>query len=493
MVGPQKQETAAKIETPEMEQVRAQLPGTVPSATQKMVINNKGKISDVYDLDKTKIGEGAYAYVCKATTKQTTKVRACKVNNKQKLKDIAKFRSEIELMGSLDHANILNLFEVFEDHRNIYLIMELCVGGELFDRVIDSGRFSEVDAAIIMQQILRAVFYMHENGIAHRDLKPENFIFVDDRPIDQTQLKVIDFGLASRFNSGTTMHTRAGTPYYVSPQVLVGDYDQSCDLWSCGVIMYILLCGYPPFDGDADADVLKKVKEGVFRFPSQEWKCVSSDAKNLIKNLLKFHQEERWTAQQALNDTWVANKAPKASAFEQPDSFVNKLRSFQAKNNLVKAAMRTIAWGLDDNEMKALRETFVALDTDSNGILTIAEVRDGLAKAGLKEIPADLQQMMEGIDADCSGAIDYTEFCAALLDRKTYMQEDICWAAFRVFDKNGDGKISQAEIQEVLANGTVQEAMGADAIKSLMVDVDTNGDGEIDFEEFMEMMRSSDR
>merc|ERR1712032_253656 len=161
----------------------------------------------------------------------------------------------------------------------------------------------------------------------------------------------------------------------------------------------------------------------------------------------------------------------------------------RSQNKLKKAAQIIIAGQLGEGQIKALRETFVALDGNGDGMLTWAEMKEGLAKAGLKEIPPDLQQIMMDVDSDGSGVIDYTEFLAATLDRKAYVQEDVCWSAFRVFDKNNDGKISKDEIDAVLNSGDVEEAMGAQAVAQLLKDVDKNGDGEIDFEEFMAMMR----
>ncbi|EER07958.1 calcium-dependent protein kinase, putative, partial [Perkinsus marinus ATCC 50983] len=173
--------------------------------------------------------------------------------------------------------------------------MELCTGGELFDRIIEVGHFTEVQAAIIMQQILRAIYYMHENHIMHRDLKPENFLFSTKEPLEKSCLKIIDFGLSTKFGKDDIMTTKAGTPYYVAPQVLAGKYDESCDLWSCGVIMYILLCGYPPFYGETDADVLTKVRLGNYTFNASDWKGISEDAKDLIRKLLKINPRDRYT------------------------------------------------------------------------------------------------------------------------------------------------------------------------------------------------------
>lgn len=392
-------------------------------------------------------------------------------------------------MKMMDHPNIIKLFESFEDHRNIYLVMELCSGGELFDRIIELGHFTEVQAAILMQQIIRAIYYMHENQVCHRDLKPENFLFMTKEPIEKNFLKIIDFGLSCKFVAGKPLETKAGTPYYVAPQVLAGSYDQLSDLWSCGVIMYVLLCGYPPFFGDTDSEVLQKVKLGNFMFNQSDWKNISDDAKALIRHLLKMEVKERYTAEQALNHDWIKNKAPRAAGVSLQSSFVDNLRGFRSQNKLKKAALHIIAGQLSEDQIKALREIFMQLDKNGDGLLTPVELKDGLSKAGLKEIPPDLQAILEDVDSDGSGVIDYTEFLAATLDRRQYLQEDVCWSAFRVFDRNGDGNISKAELAAVLGDPNVEDAVGKKDIADLLKEVDNNGDGQIDFQEFMQMMR----
>merc|ERR1719409_1680432 len=196
---------------------------------------------------------------------------AVKSISKAQQAHLERLKQETTLMKMMDHPNIVKLYESFEDNRCIYLVMELCTGGELFDRIIDAGHFTEAQAATVMQNMFRAIFYMHENHVCHRDLKPENFLFTTKDPIEKTHLKVIDFGLAVKFEIGQVLTTKAGTPYYVAPQVLAGKYDHSADLWSCGVIMYVLLCGYPPFYGETDGQILEKVRLGNFSFPKDDW------------------------------------------------------------------------------------------------------------------------------------------------------------------------------------------------------------------------------
>merc|ERR1719221_104828 len=170
-----------------------------------------------------------------------------------------------------------------------------------------------------------------------------------------------------------------------------------------------------------------------------------------------MNPRDRFSAEQSLNHDWIKNKAPKAKNLSLQSNFVDNLRGFRSQNKLKKAALHVIAGQLNDDQIKALRETFMTLDGNGDGLLTAAEMKEGLTKAGLKEIPADLQQILEDVDSDGSGVIDYTEFLAATLDKRLYIQEDVCWEAFRLFDRNGDGKISREELKAVLENDNVAD------------------------------------
>merc|ERR1711879_1017062 len=252
---------------------------------------------------------------------------------------------------------------------------------------------------------------------------------------------------------------------------------------------YVLLCGYPPFFGETDAEVLSKVRLGNFSFNATDWKNVSEDAKNLIRMLLKMNPRDRYTAEQALNHVWIKNKAPKATGAKLAENMVDNLRGFRSQNKLKKAALHIIANQLNEDQIKGLREVFMSMDGNGDGCLTINEMKEGIKKAGLQEIPADLQAIMEEVDSDGSGVIDYTEFLAATLDKRVYMKEDVCWAAFRIFDRNGDGKISQEELKMVLHDKEVESVVGNETVRQLLQQVDTDGDGMIDFQEFMIMMK----
>lgn len=195
-------------------------------------------------------------------------------------------------MKQLDHPNVIKLFETYEDSRNVYLVMELCDGGELFDKIIAKGHFTEQMAGYYFKQMMSALNYIHSKKIVHRDLKPENFLLLSTD--DNAPLKMIDFGLSMVFDEQKikekggkmVMQTKAGTPYYISPEVLKGNYDMGCDIWSSGVILYILLSGVPPFYGNNDQDILNMVKQGTFSFNIAEFNVVSGSAKDLICKMI---------------------------------------------------------------------------------------------------------------------------------------------------------------------------------------------------------------
>mmetsp|Transcript_86985 Transcript_86985/g.188216 ORF Transcript_86985/g.188216 Transcript_86985/m.188216 type:complete len:543 (+) Transcript_86985:237-1865(+) len=434
------------------------------------------------------VGEGCFGSVALADSQ----LHGCRVAVKCVKPDAGREVREVELMRTIQHPNVVPLLDCFEaigqdGQRSLHIVMEY-LPKNLHERI--AGRpTGPSDLRVFGFQMLRALAHLDGMSICHRDLKPENFLFMTKESIEKNFLKIIDFGLSCKYEVGQVLTTKAGTPYYVAPQVLAGKYDQLSDLWSCGVIMYVMLCGYPPFFGETDAEVLSKVRLGNFSFNAADWKNVSEDAKNLIRMLLKMNPKDRYSAVQALNHEWIKNKAPKAANVNLQGGFVDNLRSFRSQNKLKKAALHIIAGQLNESQIKALRDTFMALDDNGDGLLTAAEMKKGLTNAGLKDFPADLQQILEDVDSDGSGVIDYTEFLAATLDKRLYIQEDVCWSAFRLFDRNGDGNISQAELEEVLNSDDVSDVLGKKAIAELMKEVDTSGDGNIDFQEFMAMMR----
>jgi len=229
---------------------------------------------------------------------------------------------EIDIMKKLQHPNIIQLMEVIDTADTLFLVLEFASGGELFDAIVDKGSYSEAEAAKIIHQILDAVLYLHNHGIAHRDLKPENLLLLKNENGEEI-IKIADFGLSKDFGE-EQLQTSVGTPDYVAPEVLMGEpYDIAVDIWSIGVISYVLLCGFPPFYGDSQKELFENIMDGRYDFPAPEWTEVSKEAKNFIQRILLVDPEKRYTAEEALADEWLKSFEPSAAGNKKEMKRVN--------------------------------------------------------------------------------------------------------------------------------------------------------------------------
>jgi len=263
-------------------------------------------IHELFDIGE-KIGSGAFAIVKVATSKKTNRHYAVKILNASNTTQNPD--KEIAIMQKVDHPNIIRLYSIFQEENQIYMVMELVTGGELFDKIVQKGHYTETDAAVLVRKIVDAIAYLHSIGIAHRDLKPENLLLQSE---DQdTEVKIADFGLSKIMDHQAMMKTACGTPGYVAPEVLQAQgYGPEVDMWSIGVITYILLCGFPPFYSDELPELFKKIMAVDYSFPATYWKDISEDAKDFIRALLVSNPKTRLTAAKALQHVWL-NKTRK--------------------------------------------------------------------------------------------------------------------------------------------------------------------------------------
>lgn len=357
-------------------------PPTLLIRKETMIQKNTRNIKDVYTNAKEEnLGSGAFGKVIKVIHNQTKQERACKVIPKRKIKNTTSFEQEIDILCKMDHPNVLKLYEYFEDNKNMYIVTELLAGPELFDKITENDHLSETDTCVMMKQILTSINYCHSKEVAHRDIKPENFIFESND--DDADLKIIDFGLSklchsSKFGLMEKCKTKAGTITYIAPEVLTGNYDKQCDLWSAGCILYICLSGMPPFYGDDDSDILKSVMKGSYEFDDEVWESVSKDAKDLIKNLI-CKPEKRLTAAEALEHRWFKNNkqcsGPKKKLYKRN---VKSFKSYMKTHKLQQAAMTAIAIQASPEDIKELKQAFRALDKNGDGSITLKELEDGL-------------------------------------------------------------------------------------------------------------------
>jgi len=447
-----------------------------------------GNITDIYAIRKV-LGKGQFGTTRLATHIASGRDCACKTINKKKLTskdDIEDVRREISIMKNLDHGNIVKLFEVYEDRDHVHLVMELCSGGELFDRIVERGFYSEKDAANAMRMMCLVIEHCHQRGVMHRDLKPENFLLASGD--DQAAIKATDFGLSVYFKQGEHFRDIVGSAYYVAPEVLRKRYGPEADVWSLGVILYILLCGIPPFWGDTEQQIFDSVLKGKLDFQSKPWPSVSEPAKALVKKMLTMDPTKRATIKDVLRDDWLKENGC-ASDTPLDESVVTKIKNFANMNRLKREAFRYIAGSLSPNQVLELQETFKEIDLDGNGTITLNELREALSKnfqgKGLEE---ELKSLMAAADVDGDGNIDYSEFLAATVQLATLETDENLKRAFEHFDKDNSGTITLDEIREGMKN---VRGMDTHAIESLIKETDQDGDGKIDYAEFVAMMKAN--
>ena len=461
-------------------------------ATSDFIFENQGKLRDSYKISK-KIGEGAFSSVRRIKHRVTGEKRAVKTIHKKTLRTEEEKQmvfNEVAILRSLDHPNIIKLHEYYQDEMNYYIITEYCAGGELFERILSQGNITESTAAEYMRQIFGVLVYLEERGVAHRDLKPENFLL--SSASDEAYLKFIDFGSSQFYTPGQIMTSKVGTPYYIPPEVLRKNYNYKCDMWSSGVVMYILLCGYPPFGGNTDQEILKKVTVGKFSFPSPEWDDISYEAKDLVEKLLTMDVNRRFNARQALTHSWITNASRVPLNRNSAGHLMSNLRSFRSDQKLKKATIGFITSQLSTKtEREEMMELFRALDTDNSGSLSAAELKAGftlLFGNEVNDIDAEVERIMKQVDLDGSGVIEYSEFVSATLNRQQLLSKERLEMAFKAFDLDGSGTITANELKAVLGKAHNYDD---EMWMSLIAEVDLNGDGVIDLSEFTKMMLSA--
>jgi len=266
------------------------------------------EFADYYDI-KREIGRGAFSVVYLCVRKKDGKELAVKVINKSTVgideKTRKRLETEEEILRTVSHPHIIPLYDIIETPKTIYFVMELVIGGELFDKIVEKGFYSEKDASKLVKNVVGAIQYLHENKIAHRDLKPENLLVKGD---DDTHIMISDFGLSKVLGDDSMAFTACGTPYYVAPEVVsASGYGKEVDMWSIGVITYFLLAGFPPFMGDSLPEIVEQIINGDYEFPSPYWDNISANARNFVSKLLTVAPEARMSAAQALHHPWLAD------------------------------------------------------------------------------------------------------------------------------------------------------------------------------------------
>ena len=469
----------------------------VSFSKNNFLLRGSGLFSFKYEKIQ-ELGSGGFSKVFRVKNMITKEIFACKELPLSKINDKQKFKNEINIMSKCDHPNIIKLIEIYEDKRFVELIMEECYGGTLFDRLLnrmeeEGGPFTEKEASIIFKQIMSAIYYCHDQGIVHRDLKMENILFLDKT--EESPIKVIDFGLSEsvqllpndllRMISGEKnvtifMTGSVGTPHYISPEALKGTYNQKCDIWSAGVILFAMLSGTFPFDGNTDKEIYKSILKRTYAFNKEIWENISEEAKDLISHML-CDENNRYTAKMVLDHPWLQHSYNNKRTISKLN--IKHLETYKNSSNFKKFILTYIASRLKEKEIKELKDIFSEMDLNKDGILDIDEIRQGLIKFNSEKNlnNEEINEIFKGIDTNNSKRIEYTEFISAAIEKNEFLKEERLLDIFKALDKSRTGRINKSDIKKALNNENLDDL----ELELFINKFDLNKDGEIDYDEFI--------
>lgn len=332
---------------------------------------------------KRVLGHGQFGTVREAISRRLENAQSVAIKSIPKakiVKEVHVLRRELEIIRLADHPNIVKHYETYEDDKYLHLVMELCTGGDILDRLLQKGTLTEVEVANIMKTLLLAVNHLHSLSIIHRDLKPENFLY--GSPESDSEIKIIDFGMSNKLEPGfRQLHSMVGTPYYLAPEVLSGTYGKECDVWSLGVVMYVFLSGQQPFQGQELNQVFQRIVQADFSFEGPEWDPVSTSAKSLISLMIKANPHHRITIDQALKHPWLSSNTQSEDNFIQP-RVLHSLKRFKAPKKLQQEAMKVVVKNLSMDEIRDLRNAFIMIDREKTGFITAADLEVAMFSAG---------------------------------------------------------------------------------------------------------------
>jgi calcium-dependent protein kinase len=437
------------------------------SVSKRNSLRSSSYILDKYSIQKdfrkkyeyqSLIGSGAFGkvrlYVDRDSRTFKYAIKTIK-KNIFKRHSIESIKREVDILRSLDHPNIVKYFETYEDECYLHIVMEYIAGDNLFRVLTDQKgfKFTERTISKIITCLLKAVLFLHHNGIIHRDIKPENIVFVELNNFNA--LKLIDFGLSIQQNAKKD-NRRVGTHYYMSPEMVRGNFNYASDVWSIGVILFIMVTGKQPFRGKSKEEVFEKIKKGAYDKNTLTRAKCSKEVKDLIKKMLVIEHTKRITVECALDHIWFKQfEKNKNINLVVDQEIIDSLKQFQYQNIFQKEIRFYLAKLCSDKEILKLKHAFLAIDKDNSGEIEYEEIPKIFNELNIEASDTELKNIFSSMDFHCDGKVNYSEFLAATISSINFNKEEKLWSAFKYFDTTDSGYITLDSVMDALKNSGV--------------------------------------
>lgn len=457
---------------------------------QSVLVYNEEDIHNVY-VFKDQLGSGYFGSVKLAHLQDDpNKIYAVKSIDKSRLApfQIDVLSREIDILSTVDHPNIIRYYETYMDERYFHIVTEYLSGGDLLSGMSRKKNYCEKDIAIVINKLLSAISHIHALGIVHRDLKPENILFENES--ENSDIKIIDFGVSRQFfKKNDDLNSIVGTPYYVAPEVLTGKYDKKVDIWSIGIIMYVLMTGKPPFNAKSKGELFSKIKTKEIPFPVKRDKShYTNEAVNFLTLLTKKDPNERIAASDALNHEWFKILKSDAKLEQVPKDILDNLKTFTLPNLFQRTLLKYIVKELKSSQINKLNEAFILLDKENTGYIDPKKLEMAFHNLDLPITKEDLQELMKNCNLNygLSERINYTSFIAAAIDKKELFTKEILWETFKHLDTVDSGYLTIDGI--VKAFDRTGKKKPHDLIVKMFSEVGLDENSKVDFDKFKEIL-----
>ena len=474
----------------------------IVSLDSNVFITKSSQEPDLVYFREKILGSGSFGTVYLVKHRELHKYFAMKVIQKNPHINEENLLNEIALLKKMDHPNILKILDFFSLKMEYNIITEFCQEGELYKEIKAKAPFTEELSAYYIREILLAVHYCHNMKIVHRDLKPENILIVQRMKNGFHPIKIIDFGTAKVFSKTKKEHLLIGSAYYIAPEVLNKNYNEKCDLWSCGVILYFMLCGKVPFNGKNEKELFENINKGKYDLESYPWGIISENAKDLIKKLLILDTKKRLSAEEALKHSWFNIEIIKEMNNINSINEINTIKLIRnlinyRSDNILRCAV--IAYLVHNNtqlnQAHDAIKLFNKIDENGDGKISKEELFNGLqsylASEGDK-LKQDVELIFRHLDTDHNGYIEYEEFIRAAVDKEYFLNGDFIKFAFNYFDRDGNGNITLEEVKNLFYQNEKNKTnvKAQEQLQKCFDENDINHDGSLSFEEFVKMMKN---